>query len=71
MSDDHMDGLAYLAESLTALMDRRDFVCKHVPHCPKCREQMQIQVTDWQSVPAKWRCRKCKHRYEYEPLTAV
>ena len=52
---------------LQALLDRKDFVCANVPHCPRCSEQMQIQVTNYLSVPAKWRCRMCKHRFVHEP----
>jgi transposase-like protein len=52
---------------LQELLDRQDWVCRHVPHCPKCREQMQIQVIDYINPPARWRCRMCKHRFEYEP----
>lgn len=52
---------------LEGLLRRKDFICSHVPHCPRCREQMQIQVTDYVGVPAKWKCRMCKYRFEYEP----
>ncbi len=53
--------------NLEKLIERREFVCSYVPHCPKCGEQMQIQITDYVRVPAKWRCRMCKHRFEEEP----
>jgi transposase-like protein len=57
-------------KSVEASLARRDFVFRHVPHCPKCREQMQIQIMDYHNKPAKWRCRMCKHRFEFEPPEA-
>ena len=56
-----------LCPDLEKLIERKDFVCSHVPHCPKCGEQMQIQVKDYIRVPAHWRCRICKHHFDYEP----
>jgi transcription elongation factor Elf1 len=63
MSELWPDGL-----DLKAILDRKDFVCSHVPHCPKCGEQMQIQIKRF-DPPALWRCRMCKHHFEHEPST--
>jgi transposase-like protein len=58
-------------EGLQAALDRKDFVCAHVPHCPRCGEQMQIQIKDYFSVPAHWRCRMCKYHFDHEPRASV
>ena len=60
-------GSAPAWENIEVLLARRDFVCSHVPHCPKCGEQTQIQIKDYFSVPAHWRCRMCRHHFDYEP----
>lgn len=47
------------------LAERQYFIYRHVPLCEKCRsEQVQIIKID---PPAVWRCRMCKHRFQYEP----
>lgn len=51
---------------LKELIDRREFVCRNVPRCPKCHD-VQVQVTAYVDQPAQWKCRKCKHRFEHEP----
>ena len=33
--------------NLREILARKDFVCSHVPCCPKCGEQMQIQIKDY------------------------
>lgn len=54
-------GNAWLVDSAA----RCDAIMRHRPCCPKCRdEQVQIKSMD---PPAKWRCRKCKHRFVSEP----
>jgi tRNA(Ile2) C34 agmatinyltransferase TiaS len=55
-----------LLDELEAIWTRREFINRNVPHCPRCREQMQIQIIDI-GQPAQWRCRMCKHRFAYEP----
>ena len=55
--------------ALWATLARRDLLCSHVPHCPRCREQMQIQLR-LLGPPAEWRCRMCKHPFVYEPNEA-
>ena len=56
-----------LCPNLEELIERKEFVCSNVPHCPKCGEQMQIQVKNYISAPAYWRCRTCKHHFYHEP----
>jgi transposase-like protein len=44
---------------------RCDAIMTHQPHCPKCEtDQVQIKSMD---VPARWRCRRCKHHFVSEP----
>jgi len=52
---------------LEELIARKDFVCSQVPNCPNCQERMQIQVLNYSATPAQWKCRICKHKFEYEP----
>ena len=34
--------------------------------CPEC-ETVQVQLVEYINVyPAKWKCRKCKHNFEWE-----
>ncbi len=56
-----------MLDDLQIILDRREFLCHNVPTpCPRCGEQMQIQLMSM-DVPAKWRCRTCKHWFEREP----
>jgi len=49
------------------LVNRRINLCKNSPSCPKCKENFQIQLVNWINPgPAKWKCRTCKHKFEYE-----
>lgn len=50
---------------LVLALDRQDFLCRNVPRCAKCDHE-QVQLI-WRGSPAHWRCRMCKHRFEYEP----
>jgi ribosomal protein L37AE/L43A len=44
---------------------RHDFLCRHPPRCMFCdAEQVQLTRID---VPAEWKCRICKRRFEDEP----
>jgi hypothetical protein len=54
-----------LMKDLLRAADRRDFLCRNVPRCPKCRSE-QIQLIG-RLKPAQWRCRICQHRFEQEP----
>ncbi len=45
---------------------RDDLLRTHDPHCPQCREQMQIQLIS-KIKPAEWKCRMCKFRFYLEP----
>ena len=47
------------------ILDRRDLLFSHSPKCPKC-EAKQVQCTEYLNTPAQWKCRECKHRFEYE-----
>ena len=46
------------------LADKREQFCKDAKPCPKC-ETVQIQIIGW-ADKAKWRCRRCKHKWESE-----
>ena len=38
------------------------------PSCSKCGEPKQFQLIDWlYSDSAKWKCRTCKYKFNYEP----
>lgn len=51
-----------------AIASRQNLIYKNVPRCPACNNE-QVQIMD-SSVPAKWRCRVCKYKFEYEPVKA-
>ncbi len=55
------------AADIEEVLRRNDFLFRNVPHCLKCgSEQVQIRC---RVAPAVWRCRICKHRFIYEPIT--
>lgn len=45
-------------------------LCKLQCHCPKCNSQ-QIQVINYYKIPALWRCRDCKHFFEFDIPRAI
>lgn len=45
---------------------RRERLCADVPPCPKCWELRQIQLVDYYAIPARWRCRLCRHKFTYD-----
>lgn len=51
-------------DEIAALGDRREALSKLQPKCPSCgHEQVQlVQYID--VVPAHWKCRVCKTRFE-------
>jgi ribosomal protein L37AE/L43A len=49
-----------------AMSDRRRWLCRHAPKCPECGDP-QVQLVDWFPIPAEWKCRKCKHKWTFEP----
>jgi hypothetical protein len=53
-----------------ALTERRLWLCKNVPVCPACGEKIQIQLVDWSVTPADWKCRACKHKWQFEPVSS-
>lgn len=59
-----------IIEHAIELSNRRVWLCKNAPICPKCNTK-QIQLIQWTSVDksADWKCRKCRHPFSYEPLT--
>lgn len=48
------------------LSERREFLCRNAPYCPKCKTA-QVQLREWFHVPAEWKCRHCKTEFTYEP----
>jgi transcription elongation factor Elf1 len=49
------------------LLERRRLLCAHAPKCPRCSERLQVQLLDWLTEPAQWRCRTCGHSFTFEP----
>lgn len=47
------------------LVDRRESAAKQHRPCPNCGTE-QVQLTDWTTPLLKWKCRLCKHRFEFE-----
>lgn len=50
---------------LTAVLKRQEQLQKHQPTCPACSTD-QVQIIA-KTVPARWRCRRCKHWFTSEP----
>jgi hypothetical protein len=53
-------------EKILQLVRRREQFRYLNMRCPKCSTR-QVQLVDWRVQPAQWRCRTCKHRFDYEP----
>lgn len=47
-------------------MDRQDFLYVRAPRCPECNTD-QVQLIAGMEKPAQWKCRRCKHKFEFEP----
>lgn len=56
-----------LIARVTALAIRRIRICKAAIPCPKCGTR-QIYLYDHAPL-AEWKCRECRHRWWFEPLT--
>lgn len=55
-------------ETLMKQNDRREFLSRNAPKCPRC-SAVQVQLIDYLTVRnAKWRCRICTHLFHFEPL---
>ncbi len=51
---------------------RRIRLCDNVPHCPNCGQSYTLQLIAYiDTVPARWRCRLCRHSFEHEPEIEV
>jgi transposase-like protein len=50
---------------LREILDRQDQIQRHHPACPECSSD-QVQIM-FKAVPARWRCRRCKHWFTSEP----
>lgn len=60
-----------LHEEMNKIADRRTYLGKmmntHELGCPKCTTR-QVQLVGYANItPAKWKCRHCKHEFEWEP----
>lgn len=55
-----------LAQFRANVIRREMLAASRVP-CPNCGEFFQIQLREWLSIPAKWKCRICKHKWTFEP----
>lgn len=49
--------------------ERRDLLGRRMNdqklQCPECGTR-QVQLMSYSEVPAQWRCRHCKHGFEWE-----
>ncbi len=64
MSED--DGHAFDFEQMTFFANRREALSKKTKNCPECTKD-QVQLLAYHSQPAQWKCRICKHRFNWEP----
>lgn len=67
MFNPHELQLEEFDEAMNHFVNRRFFLCANTPDCPNCGEDTQIQLFNHVNEPALWRCRHCKHVYEFEP----
>jgi transposase-like protein len=50
------------------MIARDEAIIAHQPRCPKCAtDQVQIK---FKGIPARWKCRRCKHWFTSEPLSS-
>lgn len=55
-------------ENIEADHARFHFLARHAPRCPACgADQVMVRL---RPAPAQWKCRMCKHRWEWEPANA-
>lgn len=53
-------------------LKRKVILLANTPTCPECGDLTpdvnQVQLVDYvNTIPAKWKCRVCKHKFEFEP----
>lgn len=51
------------------IVGRYEELSRHAPRCFRCGDR-QVQHTDI-NRPAQWRCRICRYRFEFEPITVT
>lgn len=61
----HSNPYTLSAATMQATWDRRALLYANTPQCPRCGD-VQIQIMS-DAMPAQWRCRICKHGFDYEP----
>lgn len=44
---------------------RLDHLIANAPRCAECGTR-QVQIMN-RNAPAQWKCRECRHSFEYEP----
>lgn len=49
---------------------RRNFLSRNMRPCPACGDD-QIQLIDDLVEPAEWKCRMCKHEFQFEPTEST
>ena len=54
-----------IASEIREIIAREEAICAHQPKCPACGSS-QVQIK-FKQVPARWRCRMCKHWFTSEP----
>lgn len=52
-------------DAIMAMVERRERASKSVPNCPKCGTE-QVQLVHWQTSNLRYKCRRCKHRFNRE-----
>ena len=61
-----------MSTSLTAALElayRRTVLSNYTPSCPKCgASKFHMQLVNWQTNPAEWKCRTCKYKFLFEPF---
>lgn len=57
-----------LSQDIQKSTDRRIFLSKINISCTNCGETKQIQLVNFLITPAKWKCRICKFKFEFEPI---
>ena len=63
---DKHDEIKDFDTSIETTTKRRDFLRSSSVKCPECGEE-QVELTQFFRPPAQWKCRGCKHKFDFEP----
>ena len=61
-----MQNFQAIFDNALKLAARREHLGRNAIPCPKCNTR-QIQLVDHICMPAKWKCRECRHKFDFEP----